>query len=178
MDPVTGEEEPYNFGTKVQHDTYLKLHWKQLGYFYIEYNAGEGTIDKTNENEEYYDWAVGWPYDGLVSEYNTTSTGERYSWDVIFDFTLTLGDYEAPDTGYNYISDPKNGAYNDGDVFQLNLVQTTGPRKPSGAVSWYFDDEPASAQSVTLTTGSHVIGARFTTSEGKTKIVELELNVQ
>jgi len=51
VDPVTGEEEPYNFGTKVLHDTYLKLHWKQLGYFYIDYNAGEGTIDKTNENE-------------------------------------------------------------------------------------------------------------------------------
>ncbi|MBR1538372.1 MAG: carboxypeptidase regulatory-like domain-containing protein, partial [Bacteroidales bacterium] len=41
---------------------------------------------KTDENEEYYEWATTWPYDGLVSEYNLTSTGERYSWDMLFDF--------------------------------------------------------------------------------------------
>ena len=133
---------------------------------------------KTNDNEELYDWAIGWPYDGLVSEYNLTSTGERYSWDLIFDFTLTVGDYEAPDTGYNYIADPKNGVYSAGDKFDLTLVQTSGDRKPSGEIKWYLDDDPVSSSYITLTSGAHVIEARFTTSEGKAKIVELELNVQ
>ena len=132
---------------------------------------------KTDENEEYYEWATTWPYDGLVSEYNLTSTGERYSWDMLFDFILTVGDYEAPDTGYNYISDPKNGAYSPGDVLPLSLIETEGDRKPQGAISWYYDDDPVTTGSVTLTSGEHTIQAQFTTVTGKNKIVELVLTL-
>ena len=97
---------------------------------------------------------------------------------MIFDFTLTVGDYEAPDTGYNYIADPKNGSYSAGDVFDLALVETTGDRKPGTDIAWYLDDEPVSGTSLTLSAGSHVIEARFTTTEGKRKVVELEITVQ
>ena len=130
-----------------------------------------------DDNEAYYEWATTWPYDGLVSEYNLTSTGERYSWDMIFEFVLTVGDYEVPDTGYNYIADPQNGSYSAGYSFPLTLIETQGDRKPQGTIAWYMDDEPLSGTSVTLPSGTHVIEARFTTADGKNKIVELEVSV-
>lgn len=51
VDPVTGAETPYKFGEPVMHDTYLRLHWKQLGTYYIDYDAGEGTLDGADQNE-------------------------------------------------------------------------------------------------------------------------------
>lgn len=159
-------------------DVFAGVGYSEGGYLYENYYYSFGAYYKTDEDENYYDWAVGWPYDGLVSEYSLTATGERYSWDVIFDFTLTIGDYEAPDTGYNYIADPKNGAYSAGDVFALTLVETSGARKPGTDISWFLDDEAVSGTSVTLTAGAHVIEARFTTTEGKRKVVELEITAE
>lgn len=159
-------------------DIYAGVGYSSGGYSYNDAYYSFGAYYKTDEDENYYDWAVGWPYDGLVSEYNLTATGERYSWDLVFDFTLTIGDYEAPDTGYNYIADPGNGLYSAGDAFALTLVETSGARKPGTDIAWYLDDEPVSGTSVTLTAGSHVIEARFTTTEGKRKVVELELTAE
>ena len=162
-------------------DIYAGVGFSRGGYSQTQsgttYYYAFGGWYKTDDNDEYYDWATTWPYDGLVSEYNLTSTGERYSWDMIFDFVLNVGDYEAPDTGYNYIADPGNGSYSVGDVFALTLVETEGERKPGSAIQWFFDDESVSAQSVTLTAGAHLIEAHFVTTEGKNKIVELEINV-
>ena len=110
-------------------------------------------VDETFTNWQYY-------YNGLV-----------------FAIKMTVGDYQIPDLGYNYIADPLLGAYSAGDTFNLTLVETAGARKPGTDVSWFLDDEPVSGTSVTLTAGSHLIEARFTTSEGKTKVVELELDV-
>ncbi len=159
-------------------DIYAGVGYSSGGYSYNNAYYAFGAYYKTDEEDNYYDWAVGWPYDGLVSEYNLTSTGERYSWDLIFDFTLTLGDYEAPDNGYNWISDPKNGSYAEGDVFELVLNQTTGDRKPQSSITWYLDEERISSSSVVLTTGYHLIEAHFTTQNGTSKVVELELSVQ
>ena len=159
-------------------DVYAGVGFSSGGYLYNNAYYSFAAFYKSDENDNPYDWAVGWPYDGLVSEYNLTSTGERYSWDLIFDITLTIGDYEAPETGYNYIADPKNGTYSAGEEFNLTLVETTGSRKPQTAIAWYLDDEPVSGTSVTLTAGKHVIEARFTTQEGKNKVVELELTVE
>ena len=159
-------------------DIYAGVGYSQGGYSYNSAYYSFGAFYKTDEDENILDWAVDWPYDGLVSEYNLTATGTRYSWDVIFDFTLTIGDFDAPDTGYNYIDDPKNGTYSAGDVFALTLVETEGARKPGTDITWYLDDEPVSGSSVTLTAGAHVVKARFVTTEGKTKIVELELSAE
>ena len=156
-------------------DIYAGVGYSKGGYLYDNAYYSFGAFYKTDEDDNTYDWAVGWPYDGLVSEFNLTATGERYSWDLLFDFTLTVGDYEAPDTGYNYIADPKNGTYKAGDVFTLTLVETSGARKPGTDIAWFLDDEAVSGTSVTLTAGTHVIEARFTTTEGKRKVVELEL---
>ena len=141
-----------------------------------------------NENGYYYsfcyipkssqEWGADWPYDGFYSSYNLTSTGTRTSVGALFEFYLTIGDYEAPDTGYNYIADPKNGRYDAGEVFDLTLVETEGARKPGSDIAWYLDDEPVSGPSVTLSAGTHVVEARFSTTEGKQKVVELTLTVE
>ena len=141
-----------------------------------------------NENGYYYsfcyipkssqEWGADWPYDGFYSSYNLTSTGTRTSVGALFEFYLTIGDYEAPDTGYNYIADPKNGRYSAGEVFDLTLVETEGARKPGSDIAWYLDDEPVSGPSVTLSAGTHVVEARFSTTEGKQKVVELTLTVE
>ena len=56
VNPVTGEETPYNFGTYVTKNTYLRLHWKQLGTYYISYHAGTGTIDTQDSNEKTFEF--------------------------------------------------------------------------------------------------------------------------
>ena len=162
-------------------DLYAGVGYSSGGYSYNGYYYSFGAFYKTGEDEDgnefTYDWAVDWPYDGLVSEYNLTATGTRYSWDVLFDIVLTVGDYNPSDSGYNFIEDPQGGQYSAGDVLPLNLILTGENRKPAGAVSWFFDDEPVSGTSVTLPSGTHVVEARFTTAAGTRKVVELELEV-
>ena len=85
---------------------------------------------------------------------------------------------DSSEVDYNYISNPEYGYYRSGDTLPLVLVEAAGSRKPAGDISWYFDDEPISAESVVLTSGHHVIEARFTTQDGLRKVVELEIDVQ
>lgn len=117
---------------------------------------------------------------GYMGDFDLSTVASLVDWDpwagMVFAIKMTVGDYEAPDMGYNYIADPKGGSYAVGDVFELNLIETEGDRKPEGAIEWFFDDEPVSG-SVTLPSGNHVVEARFTTTEGKRKVVELEINV-
>ena len=56
VDPITGKETPFNFGTRVLKNTYLRLHWKQLGTYYINYDAGIGTIDMQDSNEQNFEF--------------------------------------------------------------------------------------------------------------------------
>lgn len=124
-------------------------------------------------------------FDGYTASYNLTSTGTRnkhtssnYSGGTAFWIYITVGDMPPVEFGYNYIDDPNEGAYAAGDRFALNLIEAEGTRKPAGDVAWYYDDEPVAADSITLTSGHHLIEARFTTQAGKAKVVELEIDVQ
>ena len=118
---------------------------------------------------------------GYMADFDLSTVATAVEWEPwdgkVFAITMTVGDYEAPDMGYNFIADPGNGSYSAGTVFDLTLIETQGERKPGSAISWFLDDESVSGQTVTLTSGTHLIEARFTTTEGKTKIVELEVNV-
>lgn len=138
-------------------------------------------------------WGYDYPLDGYLADESTglvgytcaelNLTSSTWEAEVYSDAALclairiTVGDYVEPDTGYSFIADPKNGSYSAGDVFELNLIETTGDRKPASAIEWLLDDEPVSGTTVTLTAGSHVIEARFTTAAGDKKVVELELEV-
>lgn len=114
---------------------------------------------------------------GYMADFDLETVAWESAEDIVFAIKMTVGDYVKPDTGYNFIADPKNGSYSAGDVFELILNETTGTRKPASAIEWLIDDEPVSGTSVTLTAGSHVIEARFTTESGEKKVVELELEV-
>ncbi len=158
-------------------DIYAGAGFSRGGYLYNGGYYSFGYFDKEDGNGGFVEWATNWPYEGYTVNYSLTSTTTRNSYAAIFDFVLTVGDYEVPDTGYNYIADPQNGSYSAGYSFPLTLIETQGDRKPQGTIAWYMDDEPLSGTSVTLPSGTHVIEARFTTADGKNKIVELEVFV-
>ena len=92
---------------------------------------------------------------------------------------------DSSEVNYNYIANPGYGSYSVGEQFALTLVEATGDRKPNSDITWYFDDEPVATSStaesgVTVPlkyAGWHVVEARFTTTDGKTKVVDLEINV-
>ena len=130
------------------------------------------------------------PKEGGFNYYLTSSTSvssSAFSWNTLEGGNLliyvVLDDSSAVD--YNYIDNPGYGTYQAGDSFPLKLVEAEGGRKPGSSIRWYYDDELVatsssadSGRSVTLKyPGNHLIEARFTTSDGKTKIVELEVNV-
>ena len=77
---------------------------------------------------------------------------------------------------YNVIANPGNGSYSAGSSFELNLVESAA--QPVSSVAWFFDDEPVSGTSVTLTAGTHVVEAHLTLTSGETKILELTLTAQ
>ena len=77
---------------------------------------------------------------------------------------------------YNIIDNPGNGVYSAGSTFDLSL--TTSEAQPVASVAWYFDDEPVSGSSVTLTAGTHVVEAHLTLTTGEVKILELILSAQ
>ena len=91
---------------------------------------------------------------------------------IIVDVTL------SPSVPYNYIVDPKNGVYQVGDSFVLDLVEASNYRAPY-SISWYFDDEPVSGNTIPLDTpGDHTVTAEITMANGYKKIVELEISVE
>ena len=130
------------------------------------------------------------PQDGGLNYYLTSSTSistSAVTWTSFSGGNLLV--YveldDSSEVDYNYIKNPGYGTYSVGDTFDLTLIEADGDRKPGSEIKWYYDDElvatssaAASGQSITFKyAGYHVIEARFTTTEGKTKIVELELNV-
>ena len=117
----------------------------------------------------------------MYEDFDVSTVSSPVAWEAwsgkVFAISITVGDYVAPDTGYNFINDPKNGVYNSGDVLELSLVETSGDRQPQNAVTWYLDDELVTTSSVTLTSGSHIVEARFITNAGHNKVVELPITV-
>ena len=85
---------------------------------------------------------------------------------------------EAPSVNLNYnlIENPGNGVYTAGSTF--NLVLNESEAQPVTSVEWYFDDEPVSGTSVTLTAGAHVVEAHLTLTTGEVKILELILRAE
>ena len=97
--------------------------------------------------------------------------------------SVQLGPAYVPPTlaemGFHSI-DPGSGSYKAGDVFPLRLLLSDKAANQPQAVSWTFDGEAVTADSVVLTSGSHVVRAilsysGFTAVE---EILEMELLVQ
>ena len=69
------------------------------------------------------------------------------------------------------------GSYRAGDRFRFKLNRPSSVAAPA-AVDWYYDDEPAGADAVTLTAGAHVVEARLTHADGRQETLTLEIEVQ
>lgn len=112
---------------------------------------------------------------------SSTSVASSFSWSEISGYGNLLIYVRLDDSSevdYNYIYNPGYGTYSIGDNFALQLVEAEGDRKPGTEIQWYFDDEPVSGDSITLKyAGNHLVEARFMTTAGKTKVVELEISV-
>ena len=52
VDPLTGHETPFNFDQEIEHNIKIRLHWKELGAYYIDYHPGEGSIDQRDESDD------------------------------------------------------------------------------------------------------------------------------
>ena len=88
--------------------------------------------------------------------------------------TLTV---TIPYDGVDYPTIADSGSYRAGDRFNFALVCPEALEAPASVV-WYFDDEPAGADSVTLTAGSHTVDARLTYADGRQAVISLEITVQ
>ena len=155
-----------------------------------DYNFGYGLLNCTYGYPMLFsqeDYAEG-GFNYYLASGSTSVASSAFAWSELSGNGNLLVYVELDDSSevnYNYIYNPGYGTYTVGDDFALTLVEATGDRKPGSDISWFFDDEPvatsasaASGKTVTLKyAGWHVVEARFTTTDGKTKVVDLEINV-
>ena len=103
--------------------------------------------------------------DGPVSFSRIVYTGGQVS----FHAKVNTGELDYPT-----IADA--GEYTAGSRFTFALEQSEDVETPT-SVAWYYDDEPAGADSVTLTAGLHTVEAILTYADGRRTVLSLEINV-
>ena len=79
-----------------------------------------------------------------------------------------------PYDGVDYPTIADSGSYRAGDRFNFALVCPEALEAPASVV-WYYDDEPAGADSVTLTAGEHTVEAQLTYADGSKSVLTLEI---
>ena len=90
--------------------------------------------------------------------------------------TVTLRAF-VPTGDVDYVTIADAGSYRAGDRFTFELVCPGSAEVPASVV-WYYDDEPAGADSVTLTKGAHTVEAQLTYSDGRSSVLTLEIKVK
>ena len=83
----------------------------------------------------------------------------------------------VPSEDLDFVTIANAGSYHAGDRFTFELVRPEEVEAPA-SVTWYYDDEPAGADSVTLTAGTHVVDAYLTFADGSQQVLTLEIQVQ
>ena len=83
---------------------------------------------------------------------------------------------KVPSEDLDFVTIADAGSYHAGDRFTFELVRPEEVEAPASVV-WYYDDEPAGADSVTLTAGTHVVDARLTFADGSQQVLTLEIEV-
>ena len=84
---------------------------------------------------------------------------------------------DVPTGEVDYVTIADAGSYRTGDRFTFELVCPGSAEVPASVV-WYYDDEPAGADSVTLTKGTHTVEAQLTYSDGRDSVLTLEIKVK
>ena len=89
---------------------------------------------------------------------------------------VTLRAY-VPSGDVDYVTIADAGSYRAGDRFAFELVCPDSAETPASVV-WYYDDEPAGADSVTLTKGAHTVEAQLTYADGRQSLLTLEITAK
>ena len=84
---------------------------------------------------------------------------------------------DVPRVELDYPTISGAGSYKAGDRFSFVLDIPEDVAAPI-SVEWYYDDEPAGADSVTLTAGVHTVEARLAYADGSTAVVSLEIEAE
>ena len=147
-----------------------------------DYNFGYGLLNCTYGYPMLfsYEEAVEGGFNYYLAQ-SSTSVASDFTWSEVPGYgnlMIYVVIDDSSEVNYNYIYNPGYGNYSVGDTFELTLVEAEGDRKPGTPIQWFFDDEPVNGEGIVLKyAGRHLVEARFTTTEGKTKVVELEINV-
>ena len=147
-------------------DNLLYGHYRYNGDYYFDYSYSEGIPFPGSEKVTSF---VPKSWNGVESE--TSFKDISYS-----KGTVTLKAV-LPNEDLDYCTIADAGSYRAGDRFTFALVQPEAVDAPA-SVAWYYDDEPAGADSVTLTAGSHTVDARLTYSDGRQAVLTLEIEVE
>ena len=97
----TEAKDRYDFSKIVDHNITLRLRWMKVGAFYVQYNAGEGTLNHGEENEKLYLELDGDTYsddaDVLITRSAKAPTGYEFTgWTIRGDESGTV--YRAGQT--------------------------------------------------------------------------------
>lgn len=95
--------------------------------------------------------------------------------DIAFDGGEVSLYAQVPSGNLDYATITDEGSYRAGDRFSFALTIPNGRETPASVV-WYYDDEPVSADSVTLTAGDHTVEAILTFAGGRSEILTLEIS--
>ena len=170
-----------SYGSATAHD--LWYNWEEYNSinengshpcFYIVPAASQSSLNYAYESR------MPFPYQNVTSyvpkswngvEGDITFSGIARSKGMV---TLTA---TLPYDGLDYCTIADAGSYRAGDRFTFELVRAEEIPAPASVV-WYYDDEPAGADSVTLTTGTHTVDARLTYADGRQSVLTLEIEVE
>ena len=170
-----------SYGSATAHD--LWYNWEEYNSinengshpcFYIVPAASQSSLNYAYESR------MPFPYQNVTSyvpkswngvEGDITFSGIARSNGMV---TLTA---TLPYDGLDYCTIADAGSYRAGDRFTFELVRAEEIPAPASVV-WYYDDEPAGADSVTLTAGAHTVEARLTYADGRQSVLTLEIEVE
>ena len=170
-----------SYGSATAHD--LWYNWEEYNSinengshpcFYIVPAASQSSLNYAYESR------MPFPYQNVTSyvpkswngvEGDITFSGIARSNGMV---TLTA---TLPYDGLDYCTIADAGSYRAGNRFTFELVRAEEIPAPASVV-WYYDDEPAGADSVTLTAGTHTVDARLTYADGRQSVLTLEIEVE
>lgn len=120
---------------------------------------------------------VAFPYEGINTyvpvSWNNVEGTVSFREIAFRNGTVTLKAV-VPTGEVDYVTIADTGSYRAGDRFTFELVVPDAVTAPASVV-WYYDDEPAGADSVTLTKGAHIVEAQLTYADGNHGILTLEI---
>jgi hypothetical protein len=147
-------------------DNLLYGHSKYAGNYYFDYDKSDGIPFPGSKRVTSY----------TPKSWNGVKGSVSFSGIAFADDLVTLR-ATLPSGDLDYVTIADSGSYRAGDRFTFELVSSENAVAPASVV-WYFDDEPAGADSVTLTAGAHTVEAVLTQADGSRSVLTLEIEVK